>query len=72
MYTTVSQSGSGVISTGFTPFHFTVTDGQTYVVSVSNYGTTVFNHWQDGGTSSTRTITAAGSPIDLAAVYDTG
>jgi hypothetical protein len=67
MYTTVSQNGgSSVISTGFTPFHLMVNDGQTYVVTVSNYGAITFNHWQDddgsgsssgGGSSSTRTIT---------------
>ena len=55
MWTTWSQGGA-VLATGYTPASFTGTVGQTYVVSVSNYGSTVFCHWQDGNTDPDRTV----------------
>lgn len=70
LYTTLSQSGS-VISAGFTPVSFALTDGQTYAISVSNYGSNYFDHWQDtGDTSRSRTVTTSGSTfVTLTAVY---
>ncbi len=69
-YTTVSQSGS-VKATGYTPASFTLPAG-TYVVSVSDYGGYYFNHWSDGSTSRTHsvTVTTTGT-ITLTAIYST-
>ncbi|WP_415283126.1 Ig-like domain-containing protein [Candidatus Nitrososphaera sp. FF02] len=68
MWTTLSQNGQ-TVATGFTPRQFTVTSGQQYVVGVGNYGSTVFDHWADNGsTSPTRTVSIA-QATTLTAVY---
>src|SRR6185436_618769 len=58
MWTTISKGGS-VIKTGFTPLSFSATSGTSYQVTVSNYGNYVFDHWNGGSTSATRTISVA-------------
>ena len=60
MYSTVSSGGS-IIATGFTPFTFTGMEGATYSVIVQDYGGATFDHWEDGSTSRTRTITPSES-----------
>lgn len=70
LYTTLSQSGN-LISSGFTPASFTIGDGQTYTVSVSDYGSHYFDHWQDtGDTSRSRSVTTSGGEfVTYTAVY---
>jgi glucose/arabinose dehydrogenase/PKD repeat protein len=55
-YTTVSSGGT-VVATGFTPFTFAGTTGATYTVTVSDYGSYVFDHWGNGSTTRARTVT---------------
>lgn len=71
MYTVLSQNGN-TVATGFTPAQFTLSNGQTYTVTVANYGNNIFSNWLDtGSTSSTRTVTTSTSLI-LTAVYCNG
>src|SRR5947209_4636468 len=63
-------NGTSIIS-GFTPVTFTATSGIQYVVHVGNYQNAVFNHWNDGNTSSYKTITPAQN-VNLTAYYSTG
>jgi hypothetical protein len=68
-YTTLSQNGV-VIKTAFSPASFTLNSGQTYQVSVSDYGSYVFDHWNDGSTSRQKTVTG-GQTTTLTAYYRT-
>src|SRR4029077_17344679 len=70
MWTTI-QSGSTTLTTGFTPLTSTVTAGNQYTVTAANYQTTIFNHWDDGSTNPSRTITPTTSTA-LTAYYSTG
>ncbi|HEV2192907.1 MAG TPA: spherulation-specific family 4 protein, partial [Nitrosopumilaceae archaeon] len=70
MWTTI-QSGSTVLTVGYTPLTYTVTAGSQYTVTVANYQTTVFNHWNDGSTNSSKTIIPTQSTT-LTAYYSTG
>jgi hypothetical protein len=66
-YTALSQSGA-VIKTAFSPASFTLISGQTYQVSVSDYGDYMFDHWDNGSTSKSRTITPNSNTV-LTAYY---
>ncbi|HYL67468.1 MAG TPA: fibronectin type III domain-containing protein [Nitrosopumilaceae archaeon] len=70
MSVVIRYTNGTIISDTFTPASFTVTSGTTYVVHVRNYGTNVFNHWQDGTTNSYYTITPTQNVI-LTAYYST-
>ena len=56
LYTTIKQ-GSTTVKTGFTPVSYTGTSGTTYSVAVSDYGSSFFDHWDDGSTARTRAVT---------------
>jgi len=68
-YTTLSQNGA-VVKTGFSPVSFTLKSGQTYQVSVADYGDYTFDHWNDGSTSRQKTVTG-GQATTLTAYYKT-
>ena len=70
MWTTISKGGI-VIKTGYTPLSFSATSGASYQVTVSNYGNYVFDHWNGGSTSATRTISVT-TEATLIAYYGTG
>jgi parallel beta-helix repeat protein len=71
-YTVLDQNGN-TVATGFSPTVFDVSSGQTYSVEVQNYGSCVFDHWSDtGSTDRLRTVTATSSAQVLMAVYDCG
>ena len=55
-YITIDSNGS-TIKSGFTPLTYIGSTGGTYVVTAHDYGTVVFDHWDDGSTSATRQIT---------------
>jgi hypothetical protein len=57
MYTVIRSSSGATLKTGYTPLTFTGTGGSSYSVTVSDYGQRTFDHWGDGSTSRTRTIT---------------
>jgi len=70
MWTTISKDGS-VIKTGYTPLSFSALSGATYQVTVANYGNYVFDHWDSGSTSSTRSVSAS-KDTTITAYYSTG
>ena len=55
MYATV-KSGDTIVKSGFTPFTYTGTTGNTYSVEASNYSGLTFSKWGDGTTSNPRSI----------------
>jgi hypothetical protein len=55
-YTVLSQNGA-TVKTAFSPATFTLSSGQTYQVSVSDYGDYLFDHWNDGSTNRQKTVT---------------
>jgi hypothetical protein len=69
-YTTLWQNGTQ-ISSCYSPCSFTVINGQSYQVAVSNYGTESFSHWSDGTTTNLRTVNvpSTSTTISLKAVY---
>ena len=69
MYTLVYYNGTA-IDDGFTPLSYTGTGGNQYTVCVDNYQNYVFSHWQDGLTSSCRTL-GLSSDLTLTATYST-
>ena len=71
LWTVIRTPSGTTVSSGFTPVSFTVTSGNSYVVHVGNYQSDVFNHWNDGSTSSYYTITPTQNVI-LTAYYSTG
>jgi hypothetical protein len=68
-YTTLSQ-GDSQVQSAFSPAQFSLAAGQTYQVSVSDYGDYAFSRWDDGSTARTKTI-SIDSPTPLIAHYIT-
>lgn len=68
MWTTISSPSA--TKTGFTPMSFAAEPATTYTVTVANFGSSVFDHWDNGSTANTRTV-AAGETA-LTAYYKTG
>lgn len=56
MYAKLRQ-GDELVTRGFTPFYFQGKVGDTYKVSVANFGSRVLDRWDDGSTNRDRTIT---------------
>ncbi|MGI0021198.1 MAG: spherulation-specific family 4 protein, partial [Nitrososphaera sp.] len=46
-----------VVRSGLSPLTFVGTTGATYSVAVSDYGSIFFDHWENGSTARTRTLT---------------
>jgi hypothetical protein len=63
--------GTQQIAKGFTPLPFQAKSGSQYTVSMANYQNYVFDHWQDGTQSSTRTV-APTQQSTYIGVYNTG
>jgi hypothetical protein len=55
-YQTTINEGSTTVKTGFTTLTHTGKAGATYSATVSDYGNMVFDHWENGSTSRTRTL----------------
>src|ERR1051326_6522091 len=70
MYLLLQQNGA-TVATGFTPQSFTVTPGQQYSITPSDYTNAYFSQWSDGTTARTKTVTATTAGISLTAVYTT-
>jgi hypothetical protein len=68
MWTVVSQDGT-TLQTGFTPVSFKGKVGAQYVVSVGDYQNNVFDHWEDGSKSRTKTIVIPADGLALKAYY---
>jgi hypothetical protein len=69
-YATLWQNGMQIGSC-YSPCSFTVTNGQSYQVAVSNYAGETFSHWSDGTTTMPRTVNvpSTSTTISLTAVY---
>src|SRR3989475_3032807 len=68
-YNVVLAQGGTTVGTGYSPVTFTLTSGTQYSVSASSYGTFVFDHWLDtGSTVNPRTISITANTV-IAAVY---
>jgi hypothetical protein len=70
MWTVLRYTNGTTITSGYTPVSFKVMSGTTYVVHVGNYGTTIFDHWNNGSTSSYYAITPTQN-VTLTAYYRT-
>ncbi len=68
MWMTIQSTSGKTLATGYTTFTFSATSGLTYVITASNYGSTIFSHWSNGSTSRTITVTASGL-LTLVAYY---
>jgi hypothetical protein len=68
-YYTVLYQGAGVVATGFSPATFALNDGQAYTVEVQDYGTFVFDHWLDTGSTARGRPVTISSAAQLTAVY---
>jgi hypothetical protein len=69
LWTTVSYNGN-VVASGFTPLQFNGTTGAQYTIFVSNYREYLFNYWENGNSSPSRTLTLT-QPMTLTASYST-
>jgi hypothetical protein len=67
LYTTV-RAGSTTVKTGFTSLAYTGASGTSYTVSVSDYGSNVFDHWENGSPTRSRTLSMS-SDTTITAYY---
>src|SRR5574337_1482504 len=56
---TVIKSNGVIVAKGYTTLTFTATPGTTYTITMSNYQNYVFDHWGNGNTTPTKTVTPA-------------
>lgn len=69
MFTVLANSTGKTVATGWTPVTFALNTGMQYTVTVGNYATNIFDHWQDtGSTSNSRSISIS-SNTQITAVY---
>jgi hypothetical protein len=66
-YITVRQNGA-LIGSGFSPRTFSIQTGQQYVIGVADYGTVVFHHWLDNGSTERYRTISVSSPTTITAV----
>jgi hypothetical protein len=69
-YTTIAAGGA-TVRAGFTSLSHVGNAGATYSVTVSDYGTRVFDHWENGSTARTRTLTLDANTAITAHLRDT-
>src|SRR2546422_9609298 len=68
-YNVVLTQGGTTVASGFSPVTFTLTSGTQYSVSASSFGTFVFDHWLDtGSTVNPRPISITANTV-ITAVY---
>jgi hypothetical protein len=69
LWTVVKKDGA-IVKTGYTPLTYTAQAGSTYEVSVSNYMSYAFDHWESGSRSSTTLVTVS-ADTTMTAYYST-
>jgi len=57
MFTTIKSSDGTVLKQGYTSLKFTGKDGSAYMVTVADFKSRTFDHWDNGSHDRTRTIT---------------
>ena len=55
--TAIASTNGGAVASGYTPLIQSVPSGAGYTVTVANFGSFIFDHWDDSTTSPTRTLT---------------
>src|SRR5207247_10905848 len=65
LWTIISGAGS---TTGYTPLSYSANSGSQYTVTMGEYQNYVFDHWDNGSTSKSRTITPNSNTV-LKAFY---
>jgi hypothetical protein len=68
MYATIKSSAGAILLEGYSPLTFMGIGNTTYTITVSDNNTRVFDHWEDGATGTTRTLTLNRN-ITIAAYY---
>jgi len=63
------RSGNTTVQAGYTPFAFTGNSGTQYTITVSDNQERVFDHWENGSTSRSRTVNLA-SATTITAYYN--
>jgi hypothetical protein len=71
MYTTIKSSTGFPMLSSFTTLTFNGAGGSTYGVTVADYGDRIFDHWENGSTSRTRTVTL-NQDVTIIAYYKVG
>jgi glucose/arabinose dehydrogenase len=72
MYTTISSSNGTLLDKGFTPLEFTGDRGSDYTVTVADFRSRHFDHWENGDTSRTRTVALDHDSATIVAYYKIG
>ena len=65
-----SQNGTQ-IDAGYTPYNFTLDNGQNYTIHVENYGTYKFSHWADTGSTNASRDISISADQSITAIYAT-
>jgi hypothetical protein len=65
LWTVITGSGS---ATGFSPLSYTADAGSQYTVTMGEWQNFVFDHWDNGSTGKSRTITPNSNTV-LTAYY---
>src|SRR2546427_9765989 len=71
MYTTIVRGMTDVFN-GFIPLSYTGAKDTEYTITTQNFGTHIFDHWDNGSTYRARIISPATSPVSLTAYYIDG
>jgi hypothetical protein len=71
MWVELHAANGTTLATGYTPVTFNVPSGNSYTIVSSNYQNYVFAHWNDGTTTTSKTITLTQNTI-LTEYYSTG
>ncbi|HEX5457198.1 MAG TPA: spherulation-specific family 4 protein, partial [Candidatus Nitrosotalea sp.] len=71
MWVELHASNGTTLATGYTPITFKVASGNAYTIVSSNYQNYVFNHWNGGTTTISKTITPTQN-TSLTEYYSTG
>jgi hypothetical protein len=66
-YTVLFQDGK-IVAAGDTTATFTLTSGQSYVIQADSYGNCIFQHWSNGQTTASMSISIT-SNTEIKAVY---
>lgn len=68
-FAVISNSNGAVVKSGFTPGSFSGVAGQSYTITVQDYGTLVFDHWGNGSTNRARSFTFGTSNLYFDAYF---
>ncbi|HXU96305.1 MAG TPA: fibronectin type III domain-containing protein, partial [Candidatus Nitrosotalea sp.] len=71
MWVELHAANGTTLATGYTPITFNVPSGNSYTIVSSNYQNYVFDHWNDGTTTTSKTITLTQNTV-LTEYYSTG